>query len=95
MRTLSLLKKAIRRSGKKNVRSFELCQPFLVKKFVELVGLAESVESRDTPVGLPLLHKDLKGLKRKQSWNYIQWLGCQATLKDPPGQILQWLCINA
>eukprot|EP00957_Ditylum_brightwellii_P082734 6290583-Ditylum_brightwellii.AAC.2 len=38
----------IRRFGKKNVRSFELCQPLLTKKIVELVGLTETVGGRDT-----------------------------------------------
>eukprot|EP00957_Ditylum_brightwellii_P063138 4792129-Ditylum_brightwellii.AAC.2 len=56
----------IRRSGKNNDRSFELCQPYLIKKFAELVGLSETVGGRDTSVGLHLLHKTLKGHKRKQ-----------------------------
>eukprot|EP00957_Ditylum_brightwellii_P202520 15330529-Ditylum_brightwellii.AAC.1 len=71
----------IRRSGKKNGRCFELCQPYLIKKFVELVGLSESVGVRDTPVGLLLLHKDLKGQKMKQSWNYRSAVGMSSYIQ--------------
>eukprot|EP00957_Ditylum_brightwellii_P169528 12902490-Ditylum_brightwellii.AAC.1 len=71
----------IRRFIKNNNRSFELCQLFLIKKFVELVGLTETVGGRDTPVGLPLLYKDLKCLKRKQSWNYSSALGMSSNIQ--------------
>ena len=33
------------------------------------------MNGRDTPVGKPLLHKDLKGLPRKHKWNYRSAVG--------------------
>eukprot|EP00957_Ditylum_brightwellii_P130145 9927434-Ditylum_brightwellii.AAC.1 len=71
----------VRRSEKKNDRNFELYQPFLIKKFVELVGQTETVGGRDTPVGFPLLYMDLEGLKRKQSWNYRLAVGMSSYIQ--------------
>eukprot|EP00957_Ditylum_brightwellii_P203038 15332964-Ditylum_brightwellii.AAC.1 len=37
---------------------------------IELIEFTSDVKSRDNPVKLPLLHKDLNGLVRKQTWSY-------------------------
>ena len=48
----------------------------LIQRILDLCGMdSEKVNGRDTPVGKPLLHKDLKGLPRKQQWNYRSAVG--------------------
>eukprot|EP00957_Ditylum_brightwellii_P178383 13587153-Ditylum_brightwellii.AAC.1 len=44
-------------------KSFDLCQPYLIKKIVELIGLTPDVKGKGNSVRLPLLHKNLGGLK--------------------------------
>ena len=57
--------------------SFELIQPFLIERFFKLIGLDgdSTVNTRDTPAVKPILHKDLKGLPRKHTWNHRQAIG--------------------
>ena len=50
--------------------SFEMRQPFLIKKIVDFIEMSDDMNPKDTPVGKPLLHKDLLGLEQKQSCNY-------------------------
>ena len=46
--------------------SFEIKQPHLISRLLKAVSLDPSdTRSRDTPVTLPLLHKDLEGIGRK------------------------------
>ena len=55
----------------------ELVQPFLIQRVIDLLGLeSESTyNTKTTPATKPLLHKDLKGESRKNSWNYRQAVG--------------------
>ena len=56
--------------------SIEMTQSHLIPRLLDLCGIdSEKVNGRDTPVGKPLLHKDLKGLPRKQKWNYRSAVG--------------------
>ena len=45
--------------------TFELKQPFLIRRILDKVGLVETTGSKETPVGKPLLHKDCDGHERK------------------------------
>ena len=57
--------------------SIEMTQPHLIQRSLDLCGIeSDKVNGRDTPVGKPLLHKDLKGLPRKQKWNYRSAVEC-------------------
>ena len=55
----------------------ELRQKRLIKRIIESVGLEKDVlaASKPTPVGTPLLNKDLEGLPRKYDWNYRSIVG--------------------
>jgi hypothetical protein len=53
----------------------ELSQPFLIKQIVNLLGLGQNefdvhTKTKITPVGKPLLNKDLEGKPRKKDWKY-------------------------
>ena len=56
---------------------FELTQPFLIQRIIDLLGVeGESVyNTRPTPVTKPLLHKDSMGEVRKHKWNYRKAIG--------------------
>ena len=56
-------------------KSFELNQPFLIDRILDLIGVDENHNTRDTPAVKPLLHKDENGFDRKCSWNYRQAVG--------------------
>ena len=46
--------------------SFEMSQPFLVCRIINFLSLDENkTRGRDTPVGKPLLNRDLDGAQRK------------------------------
>ena len=64
---------------------FELRQIFLIRKYVNHIGLPKDKKGKIDPmlVRRPLLQKDLKGLPCKHDWNYhaaagilsyLQWL---------------------
>ena len=60
----------------KNDGSIEMTQSYLIQLILDLCGIeSNKVNGRDTPVGKPLLHKDLKGLPRKLTWNYRSAVG--------------------
>jgi len=62
--------------------SFEMSQPYLIQRIIEFVGLdMRMTNTRDTPVGKPLLHKDLQGLPRKTSFNYRGAIGMLSYLQ--------------
>ena len=51
--------------------TFEMSQPFLVRRILEFLSLDEhKTKGRDTPVGKPLLNRDLDGVPRKHLWLY-------------------------
>ena len=54
---------------------FEFSQPFLTERIVNLLGLENNefgidYKTKVTPVGKPLLNKDLAGKPRKLTWTY-------------------------
>lgn len=53
-----------------------MTQTHLIKRILQACDVDYSaMKSKETPVGKPLLHKDLSGEKRKQSWNYRSAVG--------------------
>jgi hypothetical protein len=61
--------------------SFEMSQPFLVQCIIEFLGLQENKnKGRDTPVGKPLLNKDLDGCPCKHIWLYQGAVGMMSYL---------------
>ncbi len=54
---------------------FKLSQPFLIKQIVNLLGLGQNefdvhTNTKITPVGKPLLNKDLEGKPHEKDWKY-------------------------
>jgi hypothetical protein len=57
-------------------RPFDLTQPFLVKRITAFLKIDKGrTNERDTPVGKPLLNKDLNGVPRKYTWEYRAVIG--------------------
>ena len=51
--------------------SFKMSQPFLARRILEFLSLDENrTKKRNTPVGKPLLNRDLDGVPRKHPWVY-------------------------
>jgi hypothetical protein len=56
--------------------SFELTQPFLIEHISIFLGIANGhTNKHETPVGKPLLNKDLNGFPRKYIWEYRGAIG--------------------
>ena len=56
--------------------SFEIKQPHLISRLLKAVHISPAdTNSRDTPVILPLLYKNLEEISRKLSWNYCSVIG--------------------
>ncbi len=56
--------------------SFELTQPFLMKQITKFLGLKNGkTNEKLTPVGKPLLNKDLEGVPQKYDWEYRGAIG--------------------
>jgi hypothetical protein len=56
--------------------SFELSQPFLIKRITSFLGIADGKANKKlTPVGKPLLNKDLLGVPCKYDWEYRGAIG--------------------
>jgi hypothetical protein len=54
-----------------NSSTFEMSQPFLVCRILEFFSLDEhKTKGRDTPVGKPLLNRNLDGVPCKHPWLY-------------------------
>ena len=54
---------------------FKVSQPFLIDRIVIFLDIDTNdygmeTNTKPTPVGKPLLHKDLAGKPRKEYWNY-------------------------
>ena len=61
-------------------KRFKIAQPFLIDRIVSLLNLNQNdfgfeTNTKATPVGKPLLNKDLAGKPRKESWNYRTTVG--------------------
>ena len=62
----------------KNDGGFEITQPFLIQRIIDVLGINDNdsqCNTRPTPAVKPLLHKDLEGLPRNNSWNYRTAIG--------------------
>ena len=56
--------------------SFDLTQPFLIERIASFLGIDKGrTNERETPVGKPLLNKDLNGVPRKYTWEYRAAIG--------------------
>ena len=67
-------------------KRFELKQPFLIERICRTLGLIDNdwkVESNNkrTPVGKPVLNKDLDGKPRKLKWKYRTAVGMLSYLQ--------------
>ncbi len=59
-----------------DANAFELLQPFLIKRITTFLGIADGkTNEKLTPVGKPLLNKDLLGVPRKYDWEYRGAIG--------------------
>ena len=57
-------------------KSFKLSQPFLIERITTLLGIENGrTNEKLTPVGKPLLIKDLDGAPRKYDWSYRGAIG--------------------
>ena len=57
--------------------SFELKQPFLIQRIIDLLGLEGDYQhnTKPTPATKPLLNKDENGDERKNVWSYRKAIG--------------------
>ena len=56
--------------------SFELTQPFLIERITLFLGIADGkTNKKQTPVGKPLLNKDLLLVPQKYDWEYCGAIG--------------------
>jgi hypothetical protein len=59
-----------------DVNAFELSQPFLIEQITTVLGIADGkINEKLTPMGKPLLNKDLQGVPRKYDWEYHGAIG--------------------
>ena len=56
-------------------KSFEIKQPFLIERILNLLELDDKVNSKSTPVVKPLLHKDKDADPRVRKWKYRSAIG--------------------
>ena len=59
---------------------FKVSQTFLIDRIISLLNIDKKdygvdTNAKSTPVGKPLLHKDLYGKPRKEAWNYKTAVG--------------------
>ncbi len=55
---------------------FELTQPFLIERVAKFLGIDNGrTNEKLTPVGKPLLNKDLNSVPRKYDWEYHGAIG--------------------
>ncbi len=59
-----------------DANAFELSQPFFIDRIATLLGIADGNKNQKlTPVGKPLLNKDLNEVPRKYDWEYRGAIG--------------------
>jgi hypothetical protein len=64
-----------------DANTFELAQPFLIKRITGFFGIKKgNTNEKLTPVGKPLLNKDLQGVLRKYDWEYHGAIGMMTYL---------------
>ena len=59
---------------------FKISQPYLTDRIISFLNIDANdnnieTNTKSTPVGKPLLHKDLSGKPRKETWNYRTAVG--------------------
>ena len=59
---------------------FKISQPYLIDQIISFLNIDANdhnveTNAKSTPVGKPLLHKDLSGKPRKETWNYRTSVG--------------------
>ena len=63
--------------------SFEMSQPFLIRRVIAFLSLDEhKTKGRESPVGKPLLNRDLDGVPRKHKWLYCGAVGMLSYLAN-------------
>ena len=63
--------------------SIEMSQPFLIRRIIASLSLGEcKTRGRETPVGKPLLNRDLDGCPQKQKWLYRGTVGILSYLAN-------------
>jgi len=66
-----------------DANTFEMSQPFLIRRIIAFLSLDEDkTKGRDTPVGKPLLNRDLDGVPRKHTWLYRGGVGMLSYLAN-------------
>jgi hypothetical protein len=62
---------------------FEMSQSFLICRILGLLSLdKQKTKGRETPVGKPLLNRDLGGVSRKHTWLYQRAVGMLSYLRN-------------
>ena len=63
--------------------SFKTSQSFLIRRIITSLSLDEhNTRRRETPVGKPLLNRDLDGCPRKHKWLYREAVGMLSYLAN-------------
>jgi hypothetical protein len=66
-----------------DANTFEMSQPFLIHRILDFLSLDEDkTKGRDTPVGKPLLNRDLNGVPWKHTWLYHEGVGMLSNLAN-------------
>ena len=66
-----------------DTNTFEMSQPFLIHRILEFLSLDKTkTKGRDTPVGKPLLNRDLNGVSCKHPWLYCGGVGMLSYLAN-------------
>jgi hypothetical protein len=74
---------------------FELTQPFLIERITSFLGIVNGKKNEKlTPVGKPLLNKDLLGVPWKYDWEYCGAIGMLTILLGVSDQTLPWKLTN-
>ena len=66
-------------------KRFKISQPYLTDRMLSFLNIDANdhnveTNAKSTPVGKPLLHKDLSGKPRKNTWNYCTAVGMMTYL---------------
>ena len=69
-----------------NNKIFKISQPYLTDRMISFLRIDANdhnveTNAKSTPVGKPLLHKDLSGKPRKETWKYCTAVGMMTYLQ--------------